>query len=601
MRIKLSDYVVEFIAAQGVKHVFLVPGGGAMHLNNSLGKCRTMDFICNLHEQASAIAAEAYAQVTNNLGVAMVTTGPGGTNAITGVAGAWLDSAPCMIISGQVKRSDMKGDSGLRQLGVQEIDIVAIVKSITKYAVTIMEPASIRYHMEKAVYFARSGRPGPVWIDIPLDVQAAMIDLETLPGFEPSKEIVHQDDGETLANKVDEVIDSLTHAKRPILLVGNGVRIAQARKELLQWIDKLGIPVLTTWMGIDLIPFDHKLHIGSPGSIASRGANFALQNSDWLLSIGARLDMAMIGYAPEKLARSAYKIMVDIDEHEINKLKDAINLPVCADAKAFITAAQKQERIVQKLDHSAWLLKCREWKDKYPVVLPEHRQQNRISTYYFTEILSEELSSDDMIAPGSSGAAIEIFYQAFRSKSGQRIFHDRGLGSMGFALPACIGACLASGGRRTISVEGDGSFQMNIQELETIARLNLPIKIFIINNHGFASIRASQEKYFGRLTAADATSGMTIPDLGKVVSAYGLPAVRLENPGDLRSQIRTILSSPGPIVCDVIVMKDEFCAPRLSSMQKTDGTIVSKPLEDLWPFLDRQEFLSNMIIPPLDE
>lgn len=601
LSVKLSDYVMQFIADQGVKHVFMLPGGGAMHLNDSLGKRNDIEFVCNLHEQAAAIAAEAYAQVTNNLGVAIVTTGPGGTNAITGVAGAWLDSAPSMIISGQVKRSDLKGDSGLRQLGVQEIDIISLVKPITKYAVTIMEPASIRYHLEKAVFLARSNRPGPVWIDIPLDVQAAMIDTEDLVGFEPSEDPIQRVEDGHLAEKVEEIIRSLARAKRPVLLVGNGIRISGAQKDLFQLIESLGVPVMTTWMGIDLIPNDHKFHVGSPGSIAPRGANFTLQNADWLLMIGARLDMAMIGYAPEKLAREAYKIMVDIDENEIKKLKNAIDLPVCTDAKKFVQAMLKQEKRIDKETHSEWLKKCREWKNKYPVVLPEHRELEELSTYFFTEVLSEELSNGDLIAPGSSGAGVEIFFQAFKAKSGQRIFHDRGLGSMGFALPASIGACLASGRKRTISVDGDGSFQLNIQELETIARLNLPIKIFVLNNGGYASIRASQRNYFKKLTGADSSSGTTIPDLVKVATAYGLTAVRIESPKNLRSQIQAVLETPGPVICDVVVLQNEVCAPRLSSMQKADGSIVSKPLEDLWPFMDREEFLSNMIIPPLDE
>ncbi len=432
---------------------------------------------------------------------------------------------------------------GLRQLGVQEIDIVTIVKSITKYAVTVIEPATIRYHLEKATYLAKSGRPGPVWIDIPLDVQAAMIDKDSLTGFVPPRPANLHVAGETFSEVVEKVVRSLTQASRPVILIGNGVRIADAYEDILQLIERLEIPVMTTWMGIDLIPYDHKLFVGSPGSIASRGANFALQNADWLLAIGARMDMAMIGYAPEKLARAAYKIMVDIDEHEIKKLKSAINLPVQMDAKEFLHLFKQKTENINIRDHSRWLLKCKEWKNKYPVILPEHRQQQQLSSYFFTEILADELSNNDLIAPGSSGVAVEIFFQAFKVKSGQRIIHDRGLGSMGFALPASIGACLASGRKRTISVDGDGSFQLNIQELETVARLKLPLKIFVINNDGYASIRASQQKYFGRLTGADASSGITFPDLVKVASAYGLPAMHIDNSDGLRTQIRTILKS----------------------------------------------------------
>ncbi|HKY55837.1 MAG TPA: thiamine pyrophosphate-binding protein, partial [Anaerolineales bacterium] len=479
MKIKLSDYVMQFIANQGVRHVFMVPGGGAMHLNDSLGRSTDIEFVCNLHEQASAIAAEAYAKVTNNLGVALVTTGPGGTNAITGLAAAWLDSTPCLFISGQVKRADLKGNLGVRQLGVQEIDIISIVKPITKYAITIMDPNTIRYHLEKALYSAKSGRPGPVWIDIPLDVQASMINSESLECFEPKDEDQQEFNDSPLEDQVDNVIKLLNEAERPIILIGNGVRLAGAYEELLQLINKLEIPVMTTWMGIDLIPYEHELLIGSPGSIAPRGANFALQNSDWLLILGARLDMALIGYAPEKLAREATKIMVDIDPNEIKKLKGAINVPIYRNAKAFLVEFQKQIKKVKKKDRTAWILRCKEWKTKYPVVLPEYRKQKELNTYYFSEILAEELSDGDLIAPGSSGVAVEIFFQVFKAKEKQRVFHHRGLGSMGFALPASLGACLASGRMRTISIDGDGGFQMNIQELETVARLNLPIKFFV--------------------------------------------------------------------------------------------------------------------------
>ena len=601
MSIKLSDYVINFIAKQGVKHVFMLSGGGAMHLNDSLGRCKDIEFVCNLHEQASAIAAEAYAKVTNNIGVALVTTGPGGTNAITGVAAAWLNSTPCFFISGQVKRDDLKGNLGIRQLGVQEVDIVSLVKNITKYAVTIMDPTTIKYHLEKALFLAKSGRPGPVWIDVPLDIQAAMIESESLIDFNQFEEGYQELDNKHVEDLINKAIHLLNKAERPVILIGNGVRLAGAQEEILHLINELEIPVMTTWMAIDLIPYSHEFLIGSPGSIAPRGVNFALQNSDWLLMIGTRMDMAMIGYAPEKLARGAHKIMVDIDSNEIQKLKGAIDLPICADAKAFIIEFQKQSNGVAKKDRSAWLSKCKEWKAKYPVVLPEHREQTELNTYYFSEILAEELSDGDLIVPGSSGIAVEIFFQVFRSKSKQRVFHCRGLGSMGFALPASIGACLASGRKRTISVDGDGGFQMNIQELETVAKLDLPIKFFVINNHGYASIRASQQKYFGQLTGADANSGMTLPDLVSIASAYRLSSARIDSPLELRQQIKDILQIPGPVVCEVVVLQDEVAIPRLSSMQRADGSFVSKPLEDMWPFLEREEFFSNMIIPPLDD
>ena len=652
---KLSDYVFRFLADLGVKHVFMLPGGGAMHLNDSLGRCEGIQYVSNHHEQASAIAAEAYARVTNHLGVALVTTGPGGTNAITGVAAAWLDSTPCLFLSGQVKRADMMGDLGVRQLGVQEMDIVTLVKSITKYAVTVMDPATIRYHLEKAVYLAKSGRPGPAWIDIPLDVQAAAIDPAALPAFDPgevsqdarqvgagasseigagacrdigagacrpvlsgptrpgsespsagseadARQIVPATQDAALETLVDKTIQLLNQSERPILLAGNGIRIAGAENDFLRLVDQLGIPVLTTRLGVDLLPASHSWLVGMPGGIAPRGANFALQNSDWLLILGARLDMALIAYAPEKLARAAKKIMVNLDGAEIAKLRGAIDLPVVADARQFILELAKQAgRIVPK-DRSPWITRCRQWKDAYPFVLPEHRQQTQgISLYAFSEVLSDELCGDDIVLPGNSGFAAEIFLTAFKVKAGQRVFHNKGTGAMGFSQPAAIGACLAGGRRRTVCVDGDGGFQLNLQELQTVKRLELPIKFFVIDNAGYASIRASQQGYFGRLTGADATSGLTLPDLVKVASAYGLGAMRISNPADMRAQVRQALAMPGPVVCDVVTIPDEPRAPRVASVQRPDGSMVSKPLEDMWPFLPREEFLANMIVPPLEE
>ncbi|MEH2414962.1 thiamine pyrophosphate-binding protein [Nostoc sp.] len=599
--IKLSDYVIQCIVKQGVKHVFMLPGGGAMHLNDSLGNTPDIEFVCNLHEQASAIAAEAYAKVTNNLGVALVTTGPGGTNAVTGVAGAWLDSTPCLFISGQVKRADLKGDSGVRQLGVQEVDIVSIVKSITKYAVIVTEPNTIRYHLEKAIYLAKSGRPGPVWIDIPLDVQAAMIEPETQEGFNP-QEIESHFDITQLTEQAHQLIKLLNESERPVIVVGNGVRLANAQAEFLELINDLGIPVLTTWLGLDLIADDHPLCFGKPGSMAPRGANFTLQNSDLLLSIGARLDMAMTGYAHDKLARAAKKIIVDIDPAEIKKMKTTIHLPICADAKDFLQEVLKQREKIQHKDLSNWLGHCQKWKYKYPVVLPEYWNQTEgVSAYIFSQVLAEELTAQDVIVSGSSGNAIETFLLVFAVKTGQRIFHTRGLGSMGFGLPASIGACLASGCKRTICIDGDGGFQMNIQELETAKRLNLPIKFFVFNNQGFASIRNSQQKYFSRLVGADPTSGLTLPSLLNVASAYGLATKQISISVNLREQIREVINSNDLIICEVIVPKNEVRAPSLSSFKKEDGTMVSKPLEDMWPFLERKEFISNMIVPPLLE
>lgn len=597
--VKLSDYVVDFVARQNVRHVFLLVGGGAMHLNEALGRCSGLQYVCNLHEQAAAIAAEAHARVTNQLSVAMVTTGPGSTNTVTGVAGAWLDSTPVMFISGQVKRADLKRDSGVRILGSQEIDIVSIVGSITKYAVTVEDPQSIRYHLEKAAYLAHHGRRGPVWIDVPLDVQAAQIDVDTMPGFIPDADSLSA--GEKLPAEVARLIELLKQAKRPVLLAGNGIRSAGAERVFLEAVEALGIPVLTTWLGLDLIGDDHPLSFGRPGSLAPRGANFTLQNSDLLLVVGSRLDMATTGYAHARLARGAVKVMVDIDAAEIRKMRTPIDLPIVADAKRFLEEVKSQSGAVPRGQWNSWIEKCREWKTRYPLVLPEHRNLPAgLSMYHFSEALSDELSASDLIVPGSSGFAIEIFLLCVKIKQGQRCFHNRGTGSMGFALPAAIGAAVASG-HRTVCIDGDGGFQMNVQELATVERLGLPIKFFVVNNDGYACIRSSQNGYFHHLVGADRSSGMTLPDLEKVANAYRLPFVRIGDKSDLNRQIRAVLEMDGPVVCEVMVALNEERVPRASSYIKADGSMGSKPLEDLYPFLPREEFLSNMLVEPLPE
>ncbi|MFI5309844.1 MAG: thiamine pyrophosphate-binding protein [Gemmatimonadales bacterium] len=603
MTVKLSDWVFRFVASLGVRQVFEVTGGGAMHLNDSLGQCRDLEYICTLHEQAAAMAAESYAKVANDIGVCLVTTGPGATNALTGVAGAWLDSTPMLVISGQVKRADLKGASGVRQMGVQEVDIVAMASPVTKYAVTVMEPNDIRYHMEKAAHLARTGRPGPVWIDIPLDVQGAMIDEGALRAFDPAALTPTglAEPGDLTAS-VRRTIEWLNASERPVLLIGNGVRLGHARAGMRELVERLALPVLTTWPAHDMVPDDHPLMKGRPGPVAPRGANFALQNSDWMLALGARLDLVVTGYAPQNFARAARKIMVDLDAAELTKMKDTVALPVRADVGSFIAEMSRQIGDVEKRDRSGWDARCRDWKTRYPVVLPEYRHlPGGVSTYVLAEAISAASDADDVIVSGSSGAGIEIFCLAVKLKEGQRLFLTTALGAMGNGLPAAIGACLAHARRRTLCVDGDGGLQLNIQELETIRRLQLPIKLFVLNNDGYASIRTSQTRYFARLAGADATSGVTLPALRGVVEAYGLPYARIENDRDLVSQVGELLAASGPTVVEVMTPREEPRAPSLSSTRKADGSMVSRPLEDLWPFLPREEFLANMIIPPLPE
>jgi acetolactate synthase I/II/III large subunit len=605
---KLSDYVVRFVADQGVKHVFLVTGGGAMHLNNSLGCETAIHPVCNSHEQASAMCAESYAKATNHLGVCMVTTGPGGTNAVTGVAGAWLDSTPMLVISGQVKRPDRMFDKdgrplGMRQLGVQEVDIVSIVKPITKYAVTVLDANDIRYQLEKAVYLAFHGRPGPVWIDIPLDLQASPIEAPSvLRGFDPA-ELAEPPADVTLKKEVSRLLQKLNQAERPLLFAGNGIRLAHAEKEFEQLRTLLGIPTVATWCAADLVPSNDPLYVGRPGSVAARGANFALQNSDFLLAIGVRLDFAITGYAPQNLARGAHKVVVDIDGAELKKLDPHVQQPVHSDANRFLMELLSQKDSIRLADHSAWNARCADWKTRYPVVTEEHRKpEGPVSVFHLAELIGTEVKPEDRLVVGSSGSAIEIYLLAFPTLHSQRLFHTAGLGAMGYGVPMAIGVATANPGREVIAVDGDGGFMFNIQELETIRRLQLPIKFFVMNNDGYASIRASQRAYFGEAKlGSDRSNGLTVPSLTQVATAFGLSSTVIKNQENLRAEVRRVLDMKGPVVCDVNVLPDELRAPRLQSYQKPDGSFVSKPLEDLFPFLPREEFLANMIVDPLPE
>jgi acetolactate synthase I/II/III large subunit len=601
--VKLSDWLFSHLARAGVRHVFMVTGGGAMHLDDSLGQNPDIEYVCTLHEQAAAMAAESYAKVVNDIGVCLVTAGPGGTNAITGVAGAWLDSTPMLVLSGQAKRADLRGNSGVRQMGVQEVDIVAMVSPITKYAVTVMDPSDIRFHVEKALHLARTGRPGPVWLDLPLDVQGAQIDESALRPYDPPASVTEGvDPPERIAEAVRRAIALLNEAERPVVLIGNGVRLAGARAPMRSLIERLGVPVLTTWPAQDMVPDDHPLMAGRPGPLAPRGANFTLQNADWLLAIGARLDLVVTGYAPENFARAAQKIMVDIDAAELRKMGDTVHLRVSADAKDFIAEMTRQLGQVKPRGRHEWHARCRDWKSKYPVVLPEYRGlAGGVSTYVLAEAIAAASKADDVIVSGSSGAGIEIFCLALTLKEGQRLFLTTALGAMGNGIPGVMGACVAHGKRRTLCVDGDGGLQLNIQELETIRRLDLPVKLFVLNNDAYASIRTSQSRYFGRLAGADPTSGVTLPPLRGVVEAYGLPYARIETDAALVDRVRALLDAPGPIVVEVMTPREEPRAPSLSSMRRPDGSMVSKPLEDLWPFLPRDEFLSNMIVAPVEE
>ncbi len=597
--IKLSDYVIKFLSDRGVKRIFMLTGGGCMHLVDSVGRQPGLEYVCCLHEQGAAYAAQAHAEFTGSLAAVLVTTGPGGTNAVTGLAAAWLDSTPCIFLSGQVKRADLLTGRGVRSMGPQEVDIISVVSPLTKCAKTILEPADVRYELERAVHLANTGRRGPVWLDFPLDVQAQMIDESLLRGFTPDPP---SQNGADLQQKVSAAIDLLRHAERPVIFIGNGARAAYREGLIKKLVDMLKAPVLLTWKAMDMFPEDYPWFAGRPGSVASRGANFTQQNADCIFVLGARLDLPQTAFSHRNFARAAKKVLVDIDPKEIEKFDMQIDVPFNGYVEDFLEELLAQLETASLPEIASWIAKTREWREKYPVILPEYWSQKQavVNPYVLVDVLSDLCTPEDVLAPGSSGACSDIFLQCFRMKEGQRVVNSPSLGAMGTGLPGSIGTCLASGRRRTICVNGDGGFQLNIQELETIHRLNLPIKFFILCNGTYASIMATQRNYFeSRMVGSDPSSHMTLPDIRKVAEAYGIASYEIRDHANILEEVRAALDQPGPVVCAVHVSSDQATAPRATSSVRPDGTIVSLPMEDMAPRLPREVFLSEMIIPPL--
>ncbi|RIX44768.1 MAG: thiamine pyrophosphate-binding protein [Rhodocyclales bacterium GT-UBC] len=591
---RVADYLMSRLAEAGAEHVFLLPGGGAMYLNDALACEKRLTPVPCHHEQACGIAAEAWGRVRESFGVCMVTTGPGATNVITPVAGAWIESIPLLVISGQVKRPDLLAGRPLRQGGVQEVDIVPMVKSVTKYAVTIDDPQQIRYHLERALYEMRNGRHGPVWLDVPLDVQGAPIDPETLPGFAPPAETKAD-----LAANCSQLLALLGEAKRPLLLAGHGVRLAGAAKPFMALAERLQIPVATTWNALDLLPWDHPLNVGRPGVVALRSGNFAVQNCDLLISIGCRLDNIITAYNPRGFARGARKVVIDVDANEIDKLDMDIELRIVADAKAAIDALNSQSRDVVAGDNTQpWIARCADWKARYPVNEGQpFPSSGPINHYHFVSALSDAIPPDSIVGTGSSGLAVEVFYTVFRNKPGQRVFLTSGLGSMGYGLPAAIGACLANGRQPMVAVESDGSLQLNLQEFGTLAAQQLPISLIIMNNGGYASIRNTQRNYFAsRFIGTGPEAGLMLPDLEQIAATYGLPFCRISDAADL-GKLQDILATPGPRLIDLQLTPSETLYPKVAALPQADGSMLSMPLEDMSPLLSRQQLAAEMLIP----
>jgi len=599
--IKVSDYIAKRLAECGVGHVFMVTGGGAMHLNDSLGRAGKIKCIFNHHEQACAIAGEGYARVTGKLAVVNVTSGPGGLNALTGVMGQWTDSVPVLYLSGQVKKETTIRSCpglGLRQLGDQEVDIISVVKPITKFAVSVQEPREIKMLLDKAMAIAVSGRPGPVWLDLPLDVQGAFVDEKSMPAYKNEAKDLASSKNEVDA-KICTAMELLKGAQRPVLIAGNGIRVSGARHKFLALIEKLKIPVLSTFNGFDLIPSNHPYFIGRIGTLGSRSGNFALQNADLVLSVGSRNNIRQISYGWKTFARHAKKIVVDIDPVELKKPTLMPDVAINCDAGYFLKAALKNVNHLP--DWRWWLSWCKERKSKYPPVSLNDQKSKAVNPYYFVEQLTMAVKKDDVVVAGNASACVVLF-QAGVVKEAQRIFWNSGCASMGYDLPAAIGACLANGRKNTVCLTGDGSIQMNIQELQTIVHNKLPIKIFVLNNGGYVSIRQTQENFFGLpYIGCDAASGVSFPSFTKVAKAYGLKVESIKAHREMGKKIQKVLKANGPVLCEVILERGYKFSPRLSSRKEKDGRLVSSPLEDMFPFLSREELKSNMLIKPLGE
>ena len=587
-KIKVSDYIAKRLKEQGVEHFFMVSGGGAMHLNDSLG--RNITYTACHHEQACAIAAEGYAKVNGKMAVVNITTGPGGLNCLNGVFGEWTDSVPVLYISGQVKHStcmDSCKELNIRQLGDQEADIISIASPIVKYAKMVTSPNEIKYHLDRAIYEATSGRMGPVWLDIPMNVQSATIDEKDLIEFLPNKK-------ECTECKIDEVIEKLQASKRPIIIAGQGIKLSHQEENLKQIIETLKIPTTLTFNGMDILESDNKYYIGRIGTIGQRAGNFALQGADLILCLGTRNNIRQISYNPENFAKNAFKIVVDIDSAELNKPTVKPDLAICANLADFIPKLLEATKKCDITQYANWLKHTQKLKEKFSFENWTEESQNskKIKPYDFTYSLTKALQENDILVMANGSACVCTFQNAI-IKRGQRYILNSGCASMGFALPASIGAHYEAKNRNVVCLEGDGSIMMNLQELQTIVHNNLPIKIFVINNKGYSSIRQTQKRFFeGNMTGSGETSGISVPNFTKIAKAFGIKAKRISNPKTMESEIQKALSAEGAILCEVMVQEEYEFMPKLSAKQLDDGTMVSASLEDMYPFLDRDEFES---------
>ena len=598
-QLRLADYVCRRLTEYGIQHVFMISGGGAMFLNDAIGKTPGLKYVCNHHEQACALAAEGYARATGKLGVLCVTTGPGGTNALTGTISCWLDSVPTLTISGQIKFEASLAscpELGLRQLGDQEINIVDMAKPVTKYAVSVIDPKTIRYHLERAIYLATHGRPGPVWLDIPQNVQSALIDPDELHPYSESEDRIDIDSVE-LERNVDLVIEKLRSAERPLMIAGWGIRLAGGVESLLRILEKTGIPVSTTFNGLDLIPTDHPNYVGRVGVFGERSGNFALQETDVLLNVGTRNNFRQTGFNREEFGKNAFKIFVDIDPAELKKPGVCPDLPLCCDAAVFLDLLERRLDSIDKTRWNDWRNWCLGRRKRYPVVLPEYEQTtNGVHPYYFIKRLSETMPSDAVIVKGNATAS-QVGFQAETVRQNRSI-PNSGCGEMGYDLPAALGAAVGTG-QTIVCLAGDGSLMMNLQELATLKHYRLPVKLFILCNNGYFSIRQTQDAFFEKpYIACTPDSGVGLPDFEKLAKAFELSTVVLNQHAEIDAVLHEVFATTEPTVCVVNLTPDYAFVPKVASQKMPDGRMVSKPLEDMFPFLAPEELESNQFLSP---
>lgn len=591
MEIRVADYIAQFLVNNNITDCFMVTGGGAMHLDDAIGHQAGMRCTFNHHEQACTIAAEGYTRMTGRLAAVCVTSGPGGTNAITGVMGGWLDSIPMFVISGQVKRETTIWacpELNLRQLGDQEFNVIDSVQNMTKYAVMVTNPQEIAYHLEKALFAAVNGRGGPVWLDIPLDVQGAKVDTESLIHFDADKEVVWRTP-KVKQSAIDLVIQKIKDAQAPLVLAGTGITLAGAGDKLLKFLDKYKIPVVTEWNANDIVAYNNPYYAGMPGTVGMRSGNFAVQNCDLLISIGSRLNIRMIGYTHHDFAKNAYKVIVDIDPRELFKPTIHADLPIIADAGDFLGKMLEGEYEPEK-KHEEWLKWCKALLHRFPTARAEYHGDGLINPYIFIDRLFDHLQSDDRIICGN-GSACVITFQAAKVKQGQRMFTNSGCAAMGYGFPAALGVAVSDNSRRTICIDGDGSVMMNIQELATIAHNALNLKLFIINNNGYLSIRQTQRNLFKPpFIGIDSDSGVGFPDFEKLAEAFGIKYLKITDEKGADEVLNQVLDSIFPCICEVVVDPDQNFEPKSSSKVLPDGRIISPSIDDMAPFLDREEF-----------